>query len=60
MNCVDAFYPDACDNRVYYQCWQGVATRYECSPGTVWDVRIDNCNWDYLVLTTTVDPCGKY
>jgi hypothetical protein len=38
---------------VYYQCWQGVATRYECAAGTVWDVRIDDCNWDYLVFSST-------
>ena len=54
------FHPDPCSKNAYYECWQGVPTRYECAAGTVWDVSIDDCNWDYLVYPSTPDPCGRY
>lgn len=56
--CVDGqMYGDSCDPKIYYQCASGVAYQFQCAAGTVWDERIKNCNWDYLVLTSPT-PCG--
>lgn len=56
--CVDGqLYGDSCDPKIYYQCASGVAYQFQCAAGTVWDERIKNCNWDYLVLTSPT-PCG--
>jgi hypothetical protein len=49
LNCVNRFYADACDNKIYYECWEGVATKFNCAPGTVWDSVNNYCNWAYLV-----------
>ncbi|XP_056017877.1 chitotriosidase-1-like [Ostrea edulis] len=56
--CVDGqLYGDRCDIHKYYQCASGIAWQFQCAAGTVWDERIKNCNWDYLVLTSSA-PCG--
>ena len=58
QSCVDGqLYGDSCDVHKYYQCASGVAHQFQCATGTVWDERIKNCNWDYLVLTSPT-PCG--
>ncbi|XP_071132083.1 probable chitinase 10 isoform X1 [Mytilus edulis] len=52
------FYADACDPKVYYQCGHGIAHKYRCGTGTVWDSSKNICNWDYIVNPTTPDPCA--
>ena len=58
QSCVDGqLYGDSCDVQKYYQCASGVAHQFQCATGTVWDERIKNCNWNYLVLNSPT-PCG--
>ena len=48
--CTDGqFYDDKCDMKLYYQCAHGIPYPHQCNSGTVWDISISNCNWDYAV-----------
>ncbi|XP_076075265.1 putative chitinase 10 isoform X1 [Mytilus galloprovincialis] len=59
VNCANGkFYVDACDPKVYYQCGHGIAHKYKCGTGTLWDSSKNICNWDYIVNPTTPDPCA--
>ncbi|XP_061166051.1 uncharacterized protein LOC133174975 [Saccostrea echinata] len=57
------FYEDKCDMKLYYQCAHGIPYPYECHPGTLWDVTITNCNWEYAVASRTLptgSDCSSY
>ena len=47
LHCVNRYYPDACNAKIYYECWNGVATKFDCPEMHVWDDRLQYCNWDF-------------
>jgi len=38
-------FPDHTDCEVFWSCWEGEATRYECGPGLAYDRRSRICTW---------------
>ena len=52
LHCVNRYYPDACNAKIYYECWNGVATKFVCPEMHVWDDKLQYCNWDFSLFTT--------
>ncbi|XP_050737009.1 protein obstructor-E-like isoform X3 [Eriocheir sinensis] len=38
-------FPDEADCAVFWSCWDGEASRYECTPGLAYDRKARVCNW---------------
>lgn len=47
-------FPDTANCRVFYSCWNGESSRYECPPGLAYDNEQRVCVW-----ADTVDRCDQ-
>lgn len=46
-NCPNLYgiFPDPDDCAVFWSCWDGEASRYQCTPGLAYDRNSRVCNW---------------